>query len=122
MKNKASATFIVSEIKNPKQYGVIDGKIHGNVIKVKDLEEKPAKPKTNLAIMPVYIFEPEIFQFIEKIKPKKNNEIQLTDAIEKMVNSGLDVYAMNLTKEITHMDIGNPQSYWQSLETSFRKF
>jgi len=29
---------------------------------------------------------------------------------------------MNLTKEITHMDIGNPQSYWHSLETSFRKF
>ena len=118
--NKASASFIVYEIKNPRQYGVIDGKVRGNVIEVTDLEEKPKKPKTNLAILPVYIFEPEIFQFIEKKPADKYSEIQLTTAIEKMMNSGLRICALNLTKEISHLDIGNPQSYWHSLTTSFQ--
>jgi UTP--glucose-1-phosphate uridylyltransferase len=118
-KNKASASFIVKEIDDPRQYGVIDGIATGNDILVKHLEEKPTKPKSNLAIMPIYIFEPIIFKYIKKTKPKKLNEIQLTDAIVNMVKDGHVVCATNLSKEMILMDIGNPESYWDSLKISY---
>lgn len=118
MKNKADASFIVQEITDPRHYGVIDGKMKGDIIRVTDMEEKPIKPKTNLAIMPVYIFEPIIFDYLKKTKPKKLNEIQLTDAILQMVKDGLKVYAINLTNKMIQMDIGNPESYWDSLKIS----
>ena len=117
-KNKAAASFIVQEIQDPRQYGVIDGKIKNNIIRVTHMEEKPNTPKTNLAIMPIYIFEPIIFDYLETTKPKKLHEIQLTDAISKMVKDGLKVYAINLTNEMVQMDIGNPESYWKSLRIS----
>lgn len=118
-KNKSMATFIVEEIDDPRMYGVVDGIQKGNSIKVTDLEEKPNKPKTNLAIVPLYIFEPIIFDYLEKTKPQKNNEIQLTDAIIKMVKDNLPVYAINLSNEITQLDIGNPESYRNSLEITY---
>ena len=49
-------------------YGVVNGEIQKNIIKVTNLEEKP---KTNLAIMPLNIFEPIIFKYPKKVKPKK---------------------------------------------------
>ena len=73
-----------------------------------------------MAILPLYIFEPIIFQYIRNLKPTKHGEIQLTDAIIDMVDDGLNVYAVDLTKEILHMDIGNPQSYWDSLNMSYK--
>jgi len=116
---RPSASFIVKEIDDPRQYGVVDGKKVGNTIQIDSLVEKPTKPKTNLAIMPIYIFEAEIFEYIKKTKPKKLNEIQLTDALAKMVKDGLKVLAINLSKEIVQMDIGNPNSYWESLKISY---
>lgn len=120
-KNNAAASFIVHEIEDPRHYGVIDGKIKGNTIRVTNLEEKPTKPKTNLAIMPIYIFEPIIFKYLAKTKPKKLNEIQLTDAIASLAKDGHPVYAINLSKEMIQMDIGNPDSYWESLKISFNQ-
>ena len=120
-KNNAAASFIVHEIEDPRHYGVIDGKIKGNTIRVTNLEEKPAKPKTNLAIMPIYIFEPIIFKYLAKTKPKKLNEIQLTDAIASLAKDGYPVYAINLSNEMIQMDIGNPDSYWESLKISFNQ-
>ena len=120
-KNNAAASFIVHEIEDPRHYGVIDGKIKGNTIRVTNLEEKPTKPKTNLAIMPIYIFEPIIFKYLAKTKPKKLNEIQLTDAIASLAKDGHPVYAINLSKEMIQMDVGNPDSYWESLKISFNQ-
>jgi len=119
----ADAAFIVLEIDNPKQYGIVEGEeVEPGIIKVKRVVEKPDKPATNLAIMAMYIFNPKIFKALEATEPGKNGEIQLTDAIQKLVDWGLRVYAVKLDAEYSHLDIGSPQRYWEALELSHRQF
>jgi UTP--glucose-1-phosphate uridylyltransferase len=119
----ADAAFLVLEIENPKQYGIVEGdEIEKGIIKVKSVVEKPEKPKTNLAIMAMYAFHPIIFKALEATKPGKNGEIQLTDAIQKLVDWGLKVYAVKLDKAYSHMDIGSPERYWEALELSYQQF
>ncbi|MFS8541289.1 MAG: UTP--glucose-1-phosphate uridylyltransferase GalU, partial [Tissierellales bacterium] len=72
------------------KYGIISGKyLDNNVYKVKDMVEKPAvgKAPSNVAILGRYIITPSIFGILEKTKPGKNGEIQLTDALRELVKS-----------------------------------
>jgi UTP--glucose-1-phosphate uridylyltransferase len=122
-KFNADAAFLVLEIEKPKQYGIVEGEeVEPGIIKVKAVVEKPEKPKTNLAIMAMYVFHPVIFKALEATTPGKNGEIQLTDAIQKLVDWGLKVYAVKLDKNYSHLDIGSPERYWEALELSYQQF
>ena len=73
---------------NVNRYGIISGKpLSKQLFSIDDLIEKPlpGKAPSNLAIASRYIFTPEIFEHLEKLKPGINNEIQLTDAMRLMV-------------------------------------
>jgi len=119
----ADAAFLVLEIENPKQYGIVEGnEVEGGIIKVKSVVEKPEKPKTNWAIMAMYVFRPIIFKALETTEPGKNGEIQLTDSIQKLIDWGLKVHAVKLDKSYEHLDIGSPERYWQALELSYQQF
>ncbi len=94
---------------NASRYGIINPeKMEGNIYNVLGLIEKPEVPPSNLAIAGRYILTPEIFSYLEKTKPSKNNEIQLTDAIE-MLRKDLGVIAVHF--EGKRYDIGNKLSY-----------
>lgn len=115
----ADCAFLVLEIDNPKQYGIVEGEeIEAGIIKVKKVTEKPKMPKTNLAIMAMYIFDPVIFKALEVTKPDSNSEIQLTDAIQKLIEWGLRVFAVKLDKNYSRLDIGSPEIYWEALNLS----
>ena len=90
------------------RYGVIKGKPveQGDIYLVSDFVEKPSPEEapSNLAIAGRYVFTPEIFGYLEKIKPGKNNEIQLTDAMRKMVRQHA-MYGYRF--DGTRYDIGN---------------
>jgi UTP--glucose-1-phosphate uridylyltransferase len=119
----ADTIFLVMEIENPKQYGIVEGEeIEPGIIKVKTVVEKPEKPKTNWAIMAMYIFHPVIFKALEATEPGKNGEIQLTDAIQKLVEWNLRVYAVKLDSDYKHLDIGSPERYWEAIELSHKQF
>jgi UTP--glucose-1-phosphate uridylyltransferase len=119
----ADAAFLVLEIENPKQYGIVEGEeVESGIIKVNRIVEKPEKPATNLAVMAMYVFHPIIFKALKSTKPGKNEEIQLTDAIQKLVDWDLKVYAVKLDKNYRHMDIGSPERYWEALELSYQQF
>ena len=81
-------------------YGVIQGKKINDVYLVEGLVEKPdpSEAPSNLATLGRYIFEPEIFDFLEQIEPASNGEYQLTDAIELMIKSRA-VYACAIDGE-----------------------
>jgi UTP--glucose-1-phosphate uridylyltransferase len=94
-------------MENVHRYGVIKGKLlENNVMIAEDFIEKPSpgEAPSNLAIASRYIFTPEIFDYLDKTRPGKNNEIQLTDAMREMVKK----YAMyGLKFNGIRYDIGN---------------
>jgi UTP--glucose-1-phosphate uridylyltransferase len=117
---KAYTTFIVHEIQNSKQYGVVDAKHEQDeVYRVKSAVEKPDFPPSNLAIIPLYIFHPEISEAFAGLRPGRDGEIQLTDAIQKLVDWRRKVYAIKLKPDETRLDVKTPETYWDALRLSF---
>lgn len=112
--------LLLKRIKDPRQFGVVETYKKNNKMFVKKLEEKPKKPKTNLAIMPLYRFDPIIFDALKKTKPDRKNEIQLTDGIKKIKDMGYDITASELRKDEVWIDVGSPQTYWDALNQTHK--
>jgi len=120
---KADAAFLVQEMEDPRQYGVVEAEeVEKGVYKVLLAVEKPEKPPSNLAIMPIYVFRPVIFEELEKTAPGKGGEVQLTDAIQRLVDRGLNVCAVQLNPSEARLDIGSPETYWEALSLSYQHF
>ena len=117
---KADATLLLKEIENPKQYGVAEIKATNEVIAVKKVIEKPEKPQTNWAVMPVYVFNHTIIAALEKTPPGLDGEIQLTDAIQQLITEGFKVNAVKLRNNETRLDVGTPETYWHAITTSYK--
>lgn len=119
--NKSDATLLLKEIENPKQYGVAEINETNRTITVERVAEKPEKPRTNLAIMPIYIFNHPIITALEKTRPGLGGEIQLTDAIQQLISDGFKVQAVKLRKNETRLDVGTPETYWHAITTSYKR-
>jgi len=68
-------------------------------------------------IMPIYLFNEKIFKALEETKSGINNEIQLTDAIQKLIQGGGIVKAVRVNDEKI-WDVGIPEAYWETLNDS----
>jgi glucose-1-phosphate thymidylyltransferase len=84
------ALIILKEVENPSSFGIAQLDEKGNIIK---LVEKPKTPMGNLAIIGTYIFSNKVHQAIERIKPSWRGELEITDAIQEMINMGFSVKA-----------------------------
>lgn len=115
------AACVLQWVNNPRQYGVAEvGKAKGGIYKVKKMVEKPERPTSNLAIIPIYIFRPVIFKALKETPPGKGGEIQLTDGIQKLVDWGRGAYAIKLGSRDIRLDVGTIETYWNALELSYR--
>jgi UTP--glucose-1-phosphate uridylyltransferase len=85
-------------------------RVDDNLIRVLDIVEKPARDEapSNLAVMGRYLFTPQIFDALEKVKPGKGGEIQLTDAI-KILLADQTVYGWTFREG--RFDIGSKLDY-----------
>ena len=94
------------EGKDVSKYGIVDyEEVEKGVYRIVDIVEKPSRSEapSNMAVMGRYILHPSIFSFIEKTKPGKNNEIQLTDALKLMLKEH-EIYAYEF--EGKRFDVG----------------
>ncbi|HUK85809.1 MAG TPA: glucose-1-phosphate thymidylyltransferase [Candidatus Acidoferrum sp.] len=84
------ALIILKEVDNPSSFGIAQLDEKGNIIR---LAEKPKTPMGNLAIIGTYLFSNKVHQAIEKIRPSWRGELEITDAIQEMINMGFKVKA-----------------------------
>ena len=116
------AILLCKKVRNSKRYGVPTvNRLSNNLFNVKEVVEKPDKPKSEFGILPLYYFRSDIFSSLKKIKPGKGKEFQLTDAIQKMIQEKQKVLAITLDKNEEEVDVGTVESYKNAQDITFRK-
>ena len=118
---RSNAVFLVQAVKDPQFYGVVEanGETNG-LIHVKRLVEKPERPASDLAIMPAYLFQPTIFSALKETRPGYGGELQLTDGIQRMIEGGLEVYAVDVSSDAVRLDVGSPDLYMEAQTQSYK--
>ncbi|MEM4236591.1 MAG: sugar phosphate nucleotidyltransferase, partial [Candidatus Caldarchaeum sp.] len=120
-RNELDASLLVQKVENPQQYGVVVSKpLSHNLHQVSKVVEKPKTPPSNLAIMPFYIFTPHIMKMLDMISEGVGGEIQLTDAIQKLIDNGGKVLAVEMLDNELRLDIGTPETYMEALSLSYK--
>ena len=79
------AGIALQEVENPREFGIADTNADGEVTA---LVEKPDDPPSNLALIGIYAFSSAVFDVIEELEPSWRGELEITDAIQELLESG----------------------------------
>jgi len=85
--SKSDAMILLCEVNDPSRFGIaeLDGK------SIKKIVEKPKNPQSNLAVIGVYFLTPKIFDIIDKLKPSWRNELEITEALQLMMDNKMTI-------------------------------
>lgn len=83
----AAAEIALCHVRDPQRFGIADVK-NGRIVR---LTEKPKDPPSDLALIGIYLFRKQVFDVIRRLKPSWRNELEITDAIQMLLDDGLEV-------------------------------
>ena len=84
-----NAQIVLTPVAEPQHYGVAELNPDGSI---KQLVEKPREPRSNLALVGIYMFDHHIHEAVRSIRPSWRNELEITDAIQWLVDHGYHVH------------------------------
>ena len=84
---ESDATLLLCEVENPSRFGIADV-LDGNI---KKITEKPKNPTSNLAVTGIYFLTPKIFDVIKNLEPSWRNELEITDALQKLLENNCKI-------------------------------
>ncbi|MBP1689410.1 MAG: glucose-1-phosphate thymidyltransferase, partial [Deltaproteobacteria bacterium] len=111
----ANAVVMLKAVDDPTQFGI--AQLDGD--RIVRLIEKPKNPPTNLAIVGGYFFDHHIFESIDRIKPSWRNEYEITDAIQDLIDRGLNVVPYVVTG--WWKDAGKPNDILEANQVMLQK-
>lgn len=97
-------------VHDPERYGIVELDDDGNVL---SLEEKPQKPRTNLAIPGLYCYDNRVVEFTRDMEPSSRGELEITDLNRIYLEAG-DLRAIKLGRGIAWLDSGTHESLLDS--------
>tara|TARA_Y100001936_G_scaffold74847_1_gene73526 strand:- start:2267 stop:3334 length:1068 start_codon:yes stop_codon:yes gene_type:complete len=92
-KMKSNCHLVLSQVPDPNRFGVAD--IVDN--QIVNIQEKPISPRSNLAVTGIYLYDSNIFEAVNNIKPSKRGELEISDAHQFLIENGYEVSFSEIT-------------------------
>ena len=101
-KSKKGGTIFLYPVNDRERYGIASLDSSGNILKI---EEKPKKPKSNLAVTGLYLYDESVVERAKKLEPSSRGELEISCINNSYLNDGM-LCAENLGRGMTWLDTG----------------